>query len=103
MENPCPDVGGGGGGATAPVMVGGGGCCPQGIWDILLGGGGGAWLGCQDCVDGGGGGTGAVTKRNNMLIRPLVKSAYQKFDFLISQPKHMLWLLKRTVSMRRFF
>ena len=22
---------------------------------------------------------------------------------LISQPKHMLWVLKRTVSMRRFF
>ena len=36
-------------------------------------------------------------------IRPLVKSAYQKNNFLISQPKHMLWVLKRTVSMRRFF
>ena len=35
--------------------------------------------------------------------RPLVKSAYQKNNFLISQPKHMLWVLKRTVSMRRFF
>ena len=35
--------------------------------------------------------------------RPLVKSAYQKINFLISQPKHMLWVLKRTVSMRRFF
>ena len=35
--------------------------------------------------------------------RPLVKSAYQKNYFLISQPKHMLWVLKRTVSMRRFF
>ena len=23
--------------------------------------------------------------------------------FLISQPKHMLWVLKRTVSMRQFF
>ena len=36
---------------------------------------------------------------------PLVtcKSAEQKFIFLISQPKHMLWVLKRTVSMRRFF
>ena len=33
--------------------------------------------------------------------RPLVKSAYQKNNFLISQPKHMLWVLKRTVSMRR--
>ena len=35
--------------------------------------------------------------------KPLVKSAYQKNNFLISQPKHMLWVLKRTVSMRRFF
>ena len=24
-------------------------------------------------------------------------------NFIISQPKHMLWVLKRTVSMRRFF
>ena len=28
---------------------------------------------------------------------------YQKINFLISQPKHMLWVLKRTISMRRFF
>ena len=35
--------------------------------------------------------------------RPLVKSAHQKNNFLISQPKHMLWVLKRTVSIRRFF
>ena len=35
--------------------------------------------------------------------RALVKSAYQKINFLISQPKHMLWVLKRTISMRRFF
>ena len=34
---------------------------------------------------------------------------YQSFSleqtniFLISQPKHMFWVLKRTVSMRRFF
>ena len=35
--------------------------------------------------------------------RPLAKSVYQKFNFLISKPKHMLWVLKRTVSMRRFF
>ena len=39
----------------------------------------------------------------SMYIRPLVKSAYQKIIFLISQPKHMLWVLKRTVSVRRFF
>ena len=34
--------------------------------------------------------------------RTLVKSAKQKINFLIAQPKHMLWVLK-TVSMRRFF
>ena len=34
--------------------------------------------------------------------RPLVKGAYQKNNS-ISQPKHMLWVLKRSVSMRRFF
>ena len=34
---------------------------------------------------------------------PLVKSVYQKNIFLISQPKHMLWVLKSTISMRRFF
>ena len=33
----------------------------------------------------------------------LVWSAYQKINFLISQPKHVLWVLKRTLSMRRFF
>ena len=35
--------------------------------------------------------------------RTLVKCAYRKTSFLISQPKHMLWVLKRTVSMRRLF
>ena len=33
----------------------------------------------------------------------VVQSAYQKFNSLISKPKHMLWVLKRTVSMRRIF
>ena len=28
---------------------------------------------------------------------------HMNHDFLIFQPKHMLWVLKRTVSMRRFF
>ena len=28
------------------------------------------------------------------------ESAYQNINFLISEPKHMLWVLKRTVSMR---
>ena len=35
--------------------------------------------------------------------RPLAKSVYRRSNFLISGPKHMLWVLKRTVSMRRFF
>ena len=26
--------------------------------------------------------------------KPLVKSAHQKYNFLIPQPKHMLWVLK---------
>ena len=37
-------------------------------------------------------------------IRTLIKSVYQKKKKnLISQPKHMLWVLKRPISMRRFF
>ena len=36
-------------------------------------------------------------------IKTIVKSAQLKINFLISQPKHMLWVLKRNVSMRRFF
>ena len=35
--------------------------------------------------------------------RPPDKSVYWKTIFFISHPKHMLWVLKRTVSMRRFF
>ena len=35
--------------------------------------------------------------------RPPDKSAQLKIIFLISQPKHMLLVLKRTVPMRRFF
>ena len=31
------------------------------------------------------------------------KGAYWKTIFFISHPKHMLWVLKRTVSMRQFF
>ena len=30
------------------------------------------------------------------------KCAYWKTIFFISRPKHMMWVLKRTVSMRRF-
>ena len=33
--------------------------------------------------------------------RPL--SVYQKINFLVYPPKHTLWVLKRTISMRRFF
>ena len=36
-------------------------------------------------------------------LRPPDKSAYWKSIFFISHPKHMLWVLKRTVSLRRFF
>ena len=36
-------------------------------------------------------------------IRALVKSAYKVINCLISQPKHMMWVLKRTVAIRRFF
>ena len=35
--------------------------------------------------------------------RTLDKSVFRKTIFLISQPKHMLWALKRTVSMRRSY
>ena len=35
--------------------------------------------------------------------RALVMIAYQVINCLISQPKHMLWVLKRTIAMRRFF
>ena len=45
----------------------------------------------------------SYTRRKANVTEALVKSAYQKFNFLISKPKHMLWVLKRTVSMRRFF
>ena len=37
------------------------------------------------------------------ISRPPDKSVYQKIIVFISHPKHMLWVLKRTVSMRRFF
>ena len=38
-----------------------------------------------------------------ILIRPPDKSVLLKIIFLISQPKHMLWVLKRTVSLSQFF
>ena len=36
-------------------------------------------------------------------IRALVMIAYRIDNRLISQPKHMLWVPKRTVTMRWFF
>ena len=39
---------------------------------------------------------------NLRSIRAPDKSVYQKTIFFISYPKHMLWVLKRTVSLRRF-
>ena len=36
-------------------------------------------------------------------IRALVMIVYQVINCLISQPKHSLCVLKRTVTMRRFF
>ena len=38
-----------------------------------------------------------------LQIKPPDKSVYLKIISLMSQPKHMLWVLKRTVSLRRFF
>ena len=38
-----------------------------------------------------------------MKCSPPDKSALLKIIFRISQPKHMLWVLKRTISMSRFF
>ena len=38
-----------------------------------------------------------------VLDRPPDKSACWKIIFFIYHPKHMLWVLKRTVSRRRFF
>ena len=40
---------------------------------------------------------------SEIKARPPDKSVYWKTIFFISHPKHMLWVLKRTVSMRRFF
>ena len=44
-----------------------------------------------------------TTEAVQQICSDIVKSACQKNNFLISQPKHMLWVLKRIVSMRRFF
>ena len=36
-------------------------------------------------------------------VRPPDKSVYWRTIFFVSHPKHLLWVLKRTVSMRLFF
>ena len=43
--------------------------------------------------------------KNNFsdIYRPPDKSVYWRTIFFISHPKHMLWVLKCSVSMRRFF
>ena len=40
---------------------------------------------------------------SSVVSRAPDKRMYWKTIFFISHPKHMLWVLKRTVSMRRFF
>ena len=37
----------------------------------------------------------------NKTARPPDKSVYWNIIFFISHPKHMVWVLERTVSMRR--
>ena len=37
------------------------------------------------------------------IVWPPDKSALLNINFLISQPKHMVWVLKRTVSMKHIF
>ena len=38
-----------------------------------------------------------------ILVGPQIRVFYQKIIFFFSQPKHMLWVIKRTVSLRLFF
>ena len=44
-----------------------------------------------------------IGRGSGQLWQVLVKSTYPKNNFLISQPKQTLCVLKRTVSMRQFF
>ena len=66
---------------------------------VVVGGGSGG--GCGGGGGSGGGGGGQSVSSNTPW--PLDKREYWNIIFLISQPKHMLWVLKRPVSMRRFF
>ena len=45
----------------------------------------------------------ALERLNTTLSMENIEALEKVGNFLISQPKHMLWVLKRTVSMRRFF
>ena len=45
----------------------------------------------------------SLNTKSETESRPPDKNLYLNIIFLISQPKHMLWVLKKTVSMRRFF
>ena len=38
--------------------------------------------------------TSHLLQQKQHITRPLVKSAYQKYNFLVSQPNHMFWVLK---------
>ena len=38
-----------------------------------------------------------------LISTPDIQYVQPKINFIISQLKHMLWVLKRTVSVRRFF
>ena len=44
-----------------------------------------------------------ITVSTILLYRPPDKSVYWTTIFFIFHPKHMLWVLKRTVSMRHMF
>ena len=45
----------------------------------------------------------SVQANDSLVSGVNVPKKYLRNIFLISQPKHMLWVLKRTVSLRRFF
>ena len=71
----------------------------------------------HDWSRGGGGNDVKMRKKQSILYKPVGKYQftmaciralvmivkYQVINCLISQPKHMLWVLKRTVAMRRSY
>ena len=61
-----------------------------------------------DVIKSGGYKISALDVERHLLSHPVyylfqLRVHNKKFNFLISQPIHMLWVLKRTVSMRWFF